>query len=79
MCLSWFSVFELENHMWECQVKIPCLNRIVEVKTEIKEEFMSETRDGIKTEIKTEINQGIEKEVKEEQVIGKVYKIECST
>ena len=38
MCLRWFRGEGLIRHLWKCQVKMPCLNRIVEVKTEIKEE-----------------------------------------
>ncbi len=38
MCLHWFSRAEVGKHLWKCQAKMPCLNRIVEVKSEIKDE-----------------------------------------
>ncbi len=66
MCLSWFNKFELENHMWECEVKIPCLNRIIEVKTEIKDEFQTDIIKGIPTKIKDESQGGIYVEIKTE-------------
>ncbi len=28
MCLYWFSVEELEKHLWKCDIKLPCLSRI---------------------------------------------------
>ena len=34
-CLNWFDPSELENHMWSCQVKVPCMNRLVEKETEL--------------------------------------------
>ncbi len=42
MCLYWFKGAELEKHLWRCEAKRPCLNRIDEVKAEgnveVKEE-----------------------------------------
>ena len=28
MCLNWFSIGGIVNHLWKCKVKRPCLNRI---------------------------------------------------
>ncbi len=37
MCGHWFH--QIEAHLWECQAKRPCLNKIIEVYTEVKEEL----------------------------------------
>ncbi len=42
MCLYWFSRAEIVKHLWKCKAKRPCLNRIIEVKPEIKEEVTME-------------------------------------
>ncbi len=42
MCLEWFYTAELEKHLWECKAKLPCLSRIVEMKTELKEDHLSQ-------------------------------------
>ncbi len=78
MCLSWFKGFELKKHMYRCQVKRPCLNRIVEVKIEVKGEIQTEVDQDIKREFlqeiimdfdegtKPEINHAIKTEIKVE-------------
>ncbi len=38
MCLCSFSRVKIEKHLWKCQAKMPCLNRIIEITTQIKEE-----------------------------------------
>ncbi len=38
MCLQSFHGSELVRHLWECEAKLPCLNRIIEIKVEIKDE-----------------------------------------
>ncbi len=38
MCLHQFCGAELERHLWICQAKRPCLNKVIEIKIEIKEE-----------------------------------------
>ena len=41
MCLNLFYQTQIENHLWECQAKLPCLRRIDEIKRELREEFTS--------------------------------------
>ncbi len=38
LCLHRFHRDELEKHLWKCQAKMPCLNKIVEVKTAYPDE-----------------------------------------
>ncbi len=51
MCLQVFPQTQIEKHLWSCQAKLPCLTRIVEIKTELEEEFPSQQEDN--KEIKT--------------------------
>ncbi len=38
MCRSWFDESALVNHLWKCQIKLPCLNNIPEVQTKSTED-----------------------------------------
>ena len=37
MCRNVFHPTQIEKHLWECKAKLPCLNKIVEIKSELKE------------------------------------------
>ncbi len=41
MCLCWFR--GIEEHLWMCKTKRPCLNRVIEITTPIKEEPLDST------------------------------------
>ncbi len=45
MCLKWYR--GIEQHLWKCQAKRPCLKRIIEIYTEIKQEPKDEYEEAL--------------------------------